>query len=269
MPSFASVLRDPVTTHVLRGAKYAGKGMWRGATAGPIGRTAFGAGVGATVGFFGSDYESPTLTANAVLRGAMFGAVTGFGTATAGRAAMKGLRANQALGRRAYMSKLAGPRMASGDFFSYGAIGAPLTEKEVLRRMVGPATAFKSSPLGFITGRFGRAGVRGGKGLGKLVQKTAMFALEHPVATAGIIGAGALAGAATGFTEDPFVSPTLSGANVSTKYNQQAIAARELQMSMIAPVGAVGPAPQMLGNMQRKMMQSTDGLVQGLHRGRH
>lgn len=269
MPGFASVLRDPITAHLMRGARYAGKGIWRGATAGPAGRTVFGAGVGAAAGFFGTDYESPTLTANAMLRGAMFGALAGFGTATAGRAAKRGFQASQALGRRAYMSQLVGPRMQGGDFFSYQAIGGPFAQSVAMQRAIGPFTAFGASPLGGFTRRFGKTGVRAGGRIGKYAGKAALFAFEHPIMTAGIIGTGLAAGTAAGFTEDPFVSPTLTGANVNTEYDQQAIAAQELQASMIAPIGGVGTAPQMMGSMHRAMMGSTQGLVQGLHRGRH
>lgn len=269
MPGLLGVLRDPITAHLLRGARYTAKGAWKGATAGPIGRTAFGAGVGAAAGFLGTDYESPTLTANAMLRGAMFGGLAGFGTATVGKVAAKGLKANQALGRRAYLNQLSGPRLPSGDFFSYGATGGPFNPQEAMRRSIGPFTAFGSSPMGFATRKFGKAGAKVGRGGGKYFSKAAMFALEHPIATGGIIGGGVIAGKLSGVTEDPFISPTMTGVKVNTKYDQQAIAASELQASMISPIGAVGSAPQMMGNMHRTMMQSTGGLVQGLHRGRH
>ena len=269
MPGIFGLLRDPVTTNLLRGAKLTGRGLWKGATAGPIGRTLFGAGVGATAGFLGTDYNSSTLTVNAMMKGAMFGSVVGFGSAAATRIASKGFKASQALGRRSYMSKLVGPRLQGGEFFSYQALGAPLNKAASAEKLVGPWTAFKASPLGKFARRAGKLGTGVARKEAGRYGKIALFAFEHPVLTAGVVGGAMVAGELSGFTKDPFISPTLSGANINTKYNQQAIAAQELQTSMIAPVGAIGTAPQMLGNMHRTMMGSTQGLVQGLHRGRH
>lgn len=64
-------------------------------------------------------------------------------------------------------------------------------------------------------------------------------------------------------------SPTLEGARVNTSYSKQAMAAEQLMMSQIAPMGATGTTYQMMGPFQEKLQASTAGLVQGLHNGRH
>jgi hypothetical protein len=69
-------------------------------------------------------------------------------------------------------------------------------------------------------------------------------------------------------------SPTLSGTALKANFNTQSIAANELMAGSLAPMGFVGTAPeyqQMQNQMlsRARMAQSTQGLVQGLHRGRH
>ena len=99
------------------------------------------------------------------------------------------------------------------------------------------------------------------------------FAINHPYATGGIL-AGAGGAAAMGMSEfnRPFMSPTLSGAPVNSDYDQQAIAVANMQ-SGVLPSGQMGTLPQMAPSMmspaKQDFQQSTDGLVQGLHQGRH
>ena len=96
------------------------------------------------------------------------------------------------------------------------------------------------------------------------------FALKHPVATAAIAGGGYMAATGVGMGQ-PMSSPTLEGATVDTRYDQQMMAMSELQQSAaaVAPTGQVGTAPMMMGPYHRALQRSTSGLVQGLHRGRH
>lgn len=91
-----------------------------------------------------------------------------------------------------------------------------------------------------------------------------LFALNNPgkiaAAGVGVLGFGMLTSNS---------SPTESGARVQANYNQQAITAENMQSSTLSPMGQIGSAPQMMGERQRRLTDSTNGLVQGLHRGRH
>jgi hypothetical protein len=57
--------------------------------------------------------------------------------------------------------------------------------------------------------------------------------------------------------------------DANIQYDHQAIAAQEMMSATVAPTGMVGTGPQMAGPMHNAMQRSTQGLVQGLHRGRH
>lgn len=106
-----------------------------------------------------------------------------------------------------------------------------------------------------------------GKRLGKAGLGLASFAIQHPV---GIAAAGAgIYGLAYATRVAGPGSPTLRGARVNTQYDRQAIAAAEMNAGVLAPSGMVGTMPQMARPMQEAMMQSTQGIVQGMHRGRH
>jgi len=99
--------------------------------------------------------------------------------------------------------------------------------------------------------------------------------VNHPYLALG--GVGIAAATYAGVTSP--ASPTLSGdveraqkgLNATTKvnYNTQAMAAHTLRESGVAPMGAMGTVPQMMGPMQQAFQKSTSGVVQGLHRGRH
>jgi hypothetical protein len=91
------------------------------------------------------------------------------------------------------------------------------------------------------------------------------FTLKHPVAVGAAAGAGYLA-----YNYDSSMeSPTLSGGQMNTQWNQQAIAAEEIQMGQYSSSGSMGSAPQMVNKIQDNFTRSTQGLVQGLHRSRH
>lgn len=273
MPSILQIGKQ--LTNVAGGALSLGaRGAWKGATAGPMGRSAFGAAVGGTIGFLGSDYNSPTLTADAAIRGALVGAITGFGTAMAPKVARGAYRANMALGRRAFNRTMVGPRLPTGTFFSN--TGTGIFSRLARRGQVGPRLpggAFSSTDaiadrmaLGMSPGASMLRGMTSGAvGAGGLAFRAGRFAFEHPLAVGAIAGGTMLAANAAGMPS----SPTMSGVEMKANYNEQAMAAAELQMSGIAPMGMVGSAPQMMGEINRAMMQSTQGLVQGLHRGRH
>lgn len=205
-------------------ARTTAKGTYKGATAGPIGRTLFGAGIGGIAGFATSDYQSPTLRADAAIRGAMWGGMLGFGTAVGPKLLKAGWKSNLSIGKR----------LAGTESFWKG---------------------FGASPAARLTG-----------GVAKGAFRTGRFMFEHPLLTAGAVG---VAGAGMYAAGTPFRSPTMSGAEVDINYNRQAIAAQELQTAGISPMGMVGTAPQMMGQMHRAMARSTNGLVAGLHRGRH
>jgi hypothetical protein len=115
----------------------------------------------------------------------------------------------------------------------------------------------------------GIGGVKKGYGLGKSVANAGLWAMNHPFVAGGIGGAAYLGatGVANKFNH-PFTSPSLSGATVSTNYDQQAIAA-ENGNRFVSPAGQTGSLPSMMGPITRGFQNSTDGLVQGLHRGRH
>jgi hypothetical protein len=90
------------------------------------------------------------------------------------------------------------------------------------------------------------------------------FMLKYPLATAGVVGGAVLV------SNSLNSSPTMSGAKVNTKYDQQQMALTEMHSGTGAPgAGRIGTAPEMMGRFQRAHQQSTAGLVQGLHRGRH
>lgn len=105
------------------------------------------------------------------------------------------------------------------------------------------------------------------------VMNVASKGLQYSPGT--VLGAGAaVAGVGYMATQGPGLgqsmsSPTMDGVEMNANYNEQAGAAQLLQMNQYMPTGTVGSAPQMMGRMNRAMMQSTQGLVQGMHRGRH
>lgn len=211
---------------------------YKAATSGTIGRSMIGAGVGAIYG--GTQSESASGRVEGALKGAIFG--------TAGGAALGAV-----------------PRIARA---TPGMIWG------------GMKAATRS------TGRLIE-----GKGIEGLARKAGMWTLNHPMAVAGIAGglyAGASAagaiGAHTGAIQSG-ESPYMSGSTKATiNYNQRAIMLQE--MGQIGG-GTIGTPDQMQGRFDYakwiseasmttlgatrtgRLMDSTIGLPQGLHRGRH
>ncbi|RKZ06470.1 hypothetical protein DRQ25_13830 [Candidatus Fermentibacteria bacterium] len=89
-----------------------------------------------------------------------------------------------------------------------------------------------------------------------------LFAVRHPYLTMGTIGTGAYLATDT----SPYDSPSLSGANLKTNFNEEQIAARALNESGIAPMGGITSGASI---RNQRLMESTYGLTQGLHRSRH
>lgn len=248
MPNIFQLVQSKVGSSIWGGVKSAAKFGYKGSTAGPIGRAAFGAGVGAAAGYFSSDYESGTLTAGSMIRGAALGGMLGFGTAMA----PKLLKVNQKVGAYSLGVDTA-PRMNPGM-----ALG-------VVNERPSNLSIFSASPIASL-GRTEAKGIWSGT---KQALRAGRFGLENPLLVGGAIGTAAVGMSVAGSDGQSFQSPTMGGAQLNAKYDKQAIAAEELQMSQIAPTGAIGTAPQMVGRMQKELMDSTRGLVQGLHRGRH
>ena len=124
----------------------------------------------------------------------------------------------------------------------------------------------------------GKSLTRGGKDLfsgamsaGRGALKAGDFALRHstPLGLAGIGIAGA-SGFAGRNDNQTLSSPTLSGARVNTNYGQQEYTAAGMRSGTgMAGTGRIGSIQSMSQPMRRAMRDSTGGLVQGLHRGRH
>lgn len=239
---------------------------WGLATGGPIGRMALGGTIGGTAGYLGSDYNSPTMQFGAVAKGAIFGAAAGGASWAMPRMARGAWRLNMMAGRNILRRTEAaadrafiGPRLPGG-------FTSPIKEGASSSIRARRIKEFASSPVGLAGKGLWGAGKKAAGPAGRGLKGAAWFALEHPVMT---LGAGAAAFGGWSYLQSDTPSPTMTGATMNVNYNQQAIAAQELQMGMISPSGMVGTAPQMMGRMHRAMMQSTYGLTQGLHRGRH
>lgn len=220
---------------LMRGVGATGKVGFRAVTAGVAGKTAIGAGIGAGVGIYGG-YDATSRMEGAA-KGALLGAMGGAAIGVAPRAIKVGAIA---AGRN-----WAG--LARGAYNVGGAVGSSLLR------------------VGAFIGR-------------------------HPLAVAGAAGAvagGAYLGIARmekqGMMQSA-ESPTMIGAVMNVDYNQQAVAAAELGQ---IGGGTIGPASEMaprfnyanwmasVGKMALsksatgRMVDSTIGLPQGLHAGRH
>lgn len=95
------------------------------------------------------------------------------------------------------------------------------------------------------------------------------YIINHPVASAAMAGGGIAGVMAMNETFSDAPSPTLSGARVDMNYDRQALAAEEMNMGGASPSGSVGTFQQFSGGRMGRLQQSTYGLVQGMHRGRH
>jgi len=96
--------------------------------------------------------------------------------------------------------------------------------------------------------------------LAKFGMQTAGFAVRHPYLVAGGVGAGLAFNAAPTFS-----SPTMNDYYMKSTYNQEAIAAEAMQGGVM-PTGNIITGAQI---RNQRLAQSTFGLVQGLHQGRH
>ena len=100
----------------------------------------------------------------------------------------------------------------------------------------------------------------------KLAFKTGKFALRHPYMTAGAIGAGAYLATEKSPYESPSMTGKLDGVRLSARFNEEQMAADALNQSGVAPMGGIVSGAAM---RNQRLMESTYGLTQGLHRSRH
>ena len=258
MPTLASLLFKPVS-----GAFSVG----RAALTGKIGYTKA----------FGNKWEVLAGTSKVVSKEINIGALGQMGIG-AGIGAIAG-----AAGGHDLNSAIEGA--AKGAVFG-GMAGGALA---VARRGIVPAAkgAGRWLTKGGGIGKIGRGTSSAGGSLVRGSARAATFIAEHPTAIAAAVGTAAagtaLYAAANRQSIQQMESPTLAGADISPDYNKQAIAAAE-----IGPIGGgmTGSAQQMQGQfeyanwMQQvgsmiadspggRMAQSTYGLVNGLHAGRH
>lgn len=257
---------------------------FKGVTAGHVSRFALGGVAGGVIGWGAGDSYTSTGQLTDAMKGAAVGA---FGLAGAGAAvglarrhglkAIKGgLREEKYRGYQAarrYIDQYPDPGLLTtgkyqgpartGGFTPAGRSGAYSGSGPF--RMEGPPAVSDSAKRRWAMENATRFAptVQLGTGTAKAAGKVARFALENPlVLVGGAAGAYAL-------TSNPGgTSPTLDGAKVNTRYNQQAIAAENMQRG-VAPAGMTGSAPQMMSSWHKQMQMSTGGLVQGLHAGRH
>lgn len=138
-----------------------------------------------------------------------------------------------------------------------GALGGAVISRAPRMALAGARAIARGTP--FSATSMGRWGGIGKKMLG--------FTARHPIGTATV--AAGLYGATQYNYSGMGTSPTMSGARVNTEYHRQAIAMDEMTMGGAAGLGMVGTAPQMMNRYHRTLQRSTEGLTQGLHRGRH
>jgi len=138
-----------------------------------------------------------------------------------------------------------------------GALGGGFISKTPKMAYSAMRTIAKGSP--FSATSLGRGGWA--------AKKMMAFAAKNPRKTA--LGIGALYGASVYNNATMGTSPTMSGSQVNTEYNKQAIAMDQMTMGGTIGLGMVGTAPQMMNRYHHALQQSTHGLTLGLHRGRH
>lgn len=215
---------------------------------GALGRTALFAGAGAVYGYSQTenDYASPDLAMKNAFKGAAVGAIGGalFGGAIS--AAYGGARAGLGVGK---IYKNATP-----------------AKRKAIQNIAGKI----ATPVAIAGG----VGVAGIVGVGYLGAKATIAASKFAVKYPGITVPTALAVGGVGYIgwnqlQATTSSPSLEGANMNVNYAEQMNAANMLMSDTISPMGRVGPAPVMLGPSVSRLQASTQGLTQGLHRGRH
>lgn len=190
--------------------------------------------VGGAYNYMDSDYDSSNLTAQSVIKGAVLGAAAGFGVASAFKTARWGAK-------RAYRGL---DNMTARDVENFS------------ERLV-KGTASRAWNITDKTAR-----VAGGM---------INFAARHPLLAVGAVAApmAAMSGlemyqnemyGQSVLEDNPYTD--LTEVEMNTALNREAGAAEMVQQNAVMPMGRVMPARAML-------MNSTQGLVQGLHRGRH
>jgi hypothetical protein len=260
-----------------------------------LNRTIIGGTVGAGVGMANArtDYESDNLNAKNLLLGAVVGAAGGVaaaGVVSAGFAGAGLVRAKKAggFGRLFVKDTMGGWTSETGKSIARGSMKVAGTIDDALiattDKMIGGAGRAARAAGRVATSKpamYGAAGAAVGTAAmaatpvvaaGGLAYGAGRLAWAFP-RTAMAIGAAGVMGAGAGYlgasyAARPVESPTLAGADMNVNYVDQTSAARELMSDQMSPMGQVMPAYSM-GPSLARLQASTEGLTQGLHRGRH
>lgn len=225
------------------------------------GRMAFTTLGGGIYGGMTSESESATGVFSDVLRGAGMGAAVGAGINLAPDASRMAGRAGSRFAKRQFnkfsqrFKSPIGPRMANGQFNSLSSNG-----------QLGPRRQF---------GEFFSHEKQGARRFAESKPfRLARWSMENPMA---IAGGAAAAGIGMAYLQgkwnpDPRTgvsgSPTMQGVQMNANYDQQANASTLLQSNNYS-LGRIGSTPQMMNRYHSALQESTVGLTQGLHRGRH
>jgi hypothetical protein len=148
---------------------------------------------------------------------------------------------------------------------AFRAVPLALRDK-ILGKMMGTAArgVHAVGTVGWEAGKFGaKQAWRKGPATAGMAGRAGLFAVRHPYATLGVAGAGAYA--ALGPAATPYSSPSLSGVEMGLNINQE-VAAAEAMNTGIAPMGGITPGAVI---RNQRLMESTVGLTQGLHKSRH
>ena len=224
--------------------------------------TAAGAVIGGGMGFFSNDFTDPTRTLTETAHGALLGGLAG------------SLLRRSIGGAVKYAPGMARKALNVEGFSTAARFN--LTDFAELRlagrfSAMGPRTLADTQARSFLHQAGQTAPGAIVRGVGATTAAAGRFAERHPALVGGMVIGGGFAVMAAGMTPDEIApqSPTLNNIEVEANFNQQAIAAEQMMMSAVAPMGVVGSANQMMGPFQRRLQESTTGLVQGLHRSRH
>jgi len=246
-----------------KGALWGAKTLYKG---GPLGRAGVAGTIGGIYGFATSPLEGFDALGDAASWGT-FGALLGAGSWAVPRAIKGSWKTNQAIGRgtNRIISRFKDWRQGMPRLKEFQRtspfVKGPMHAGGSANLARGGWANFKASPMGVTS--------RGAVGFGK---RLGTFAMYHPGLTIAGVGAVGVGGALALGGER---SPTMAGADVNVRYDQQMIAAQDIMAGSIAPMGGIGTYPQFVEMEQRRaaqrqqMRNSTSGLVQGLHRGRH
>jgi hypothetical protein len=100
--------------------------------------------------------------------------------------------------------------------------------------------------------------------VGMSASQVGMFAFRHPYMTLGAVGTGAYL--SSDLYKSPYSSPSLDRVSMNTRFNDEQMAANALNEAGIAPMGSIVSGATV---RNQKLMESTNGLTQGLWRSRH